>query len=974
MFNKIFNKKKKVKADESHLSKQVDRLLSFSLYRESWAGFEYNLFNDSDVLLTLSSIVQKDGLLENQLNGLPILNIHDFRHFTHIQELNFIDGLTIEEARSTWGMGSIKCLVSGYRKGSQWERLFESLSERGETIEFLLEESKENKITVYCKIEEGDPLDSSQNNKATWQLVNPSHNKLCLDYFENNKRNFYEDDFILNERYKVISGLFSKAINQGTEIVGFYSQSNEHSAYFFNNVQHDFKSPLFVHPFWKDFDWSKIENKSRFDATCREYSDSDMPVAGVYHYMAHNLTAAVHEANKVQSEVISSYPKEGYFKKVFNSIEEKKVKFNDFIQELSTDKAMIENTFMNSYLSLDGLLKFLPNVTAESDDAAEQNNKAEALISLSCELIGETNEQLNKYHKRTADLCEKMSAYPPSSYYSYMLIKFMDYLHKIDRKLNELPLITYTKPWSLLSKKEKVAVQVIFYYLIVLEGQERLCSYSISDMHKALFSIIFNNGSTERNYLSIELFTSTEYKQLMSEFYCAIDSALKENCEQPEAASNAVISIAQDLVKKDINSNITKDLSLILGVNQLGTQEKSSTLSNDSRNPLSLGFSDKNELYEYSGEGSIITIAPPRSGKSRFQVIPNLMKTKSSAFVIDPKGECFERTSESRMQIASGKVYKFAPFSDDTDHFNPLEFVSKNSLWDDSKFISNLVIEKEQNSSSNSEFFRDLAVDYLAACIVSLKTKEDRDCNVCFNDVGDMLLESRLDELLEYAASNRQAAKTLLRIKDLPNETRQGVFSTAQRAISCWEDDAIFKSTSGSSDWDPSSIKLEGTSIYICFPPAAIEQFASVIRVITSLHIREVLRDLPEYGEEPDVVFFMDELPLLGYMKPVEDAVYVGAQYGIRAWLFVQSIGQLKKHYENADGLIGACNTRCFMNPSQYEQIAKKVSEGFGTQEDIISGQQKAIITEHEVASEKYKDKIFVFSNEKNPLIIDKFV
>lgn len=64
----------------------------------------------------------------------------------------------------------------------------------------------------------------------------------------------------------------------------------------------------------------------------------------------------------------------------------------------------------------------------------------------------------------------------------------------------------------------------------------------------------------------------------------------------------------------------------------------------------------------YSGDGSIVTIAPPGSGKTLCNVFPNLLTWKRPAVVLDISGDIYEHTGAWRSSNLCA-VYKFSPWS-----------------------------------------------------------------------------------------------------------------------------------------------------------------------------------------------------------------------------------------------------------------------------------------------------------------------
>src|ERR1035441_9924097 len=95
-------------------------------------------------------------------------------------------------------------------------------------------------------------------------------------------------------------------------------------------------------------------------------------------------------------------------------------------------------------------------------------------------------------------------------------------------------------------------------------------------------------------------------------------------------------------------------------------------------------------MLSYSGDGSMITIAPPGSGKTQCNVFPNLLQWPGPAVVLDVKGEIYDKTSRWRSENI-GPVIKFSPL--DPAHsacYNPLTQIRRESLflWEDARFLA----------------------------------------------------------------------------------------------------------------------------------------------------------------------------------------------------------------------------------------------------------------------------------------------
>ncbi len=82
-------------------------------------------------------------------------------------------------------------------------------------------------------------------------------------------------------------------------------------------------------------------------------------------------------------------------------------------------------------------------------------------------------------------------------------------------------------------------------------------------------------------------------------------------------------------------------------------------------------------LY-YARNESLFSIGGPGTGKTECQVLPNLLSYPGSAFVLDVKGELWEKTAGYRKKHF-GPVYRFAPTDPAgySHRYNPFDFIAR---------------------------------------------------------------------------------------------------------------------------------------------------------------------------------------------------------------------------------------------------------------------------------------------------------
>lgn len=373
----------------------------------------------------------------------------------------------------------------------------------------------------------------------------------------------------------------------------------------------------------------------------------------------------------------------------------------------------------------------------------------------------------------------------------------------------------------------------------------------------------------------------------------------------------------------------------------------------------------------YSGEGSVITIAAPGSGKTQCNVLPNLLEWSGPAIVLDVKGEIFRDTAAWRAKNV-GPVYRFAPLEpEESHHFNPLDLVRSDPehLWEDARFLASMVIVP---TSKQDPYWENRAQDFVTAAIAAVcvdpEGTEGRSMARVVDYTHGHGLPDMLDRLQTSGIRSLERAATSWESTITENAKQfDGFLSSAQTAMSAWESAKIERAIA-SSDWHPFDLReAPYPTIYITLKAGEIDVYSSLLRVFIAQHIRTLVSELPEPGTKP-ILFMLDELPRLKYMPPIEEALELGRQYGIKLWMFAQSIGQLEHAYPNAKGMIGSCAVRTFMNPSMHDGTAERISKELGTFESPLDGSKHNIAEPQELAGTRYNGLQLVLPSGGKPI------
>lgn len=390
--------------------------------------------------------------------------------------------------------------------------------------------------------------------------------------------------------------------------------------------------------------------------------------------------------------------------------------------------------------------------------------------------------------------------------------------------------------------------------------------------------------------------------------------------------------------------------------------------------PLSIGTLADGSPLTYSGEGSMVTIAPPGSGKTECNVYPNLLNWPGPAIVLDISGEIYDKTAEWRRQNV-GPVFKFSPLEpEDSAKYNPLTCVNSHPdfIWEDCRLLAEMMIVP---SLSNEPFWENEARTVLTAAIAY----------VCYsNDPGDRPMHAVLDILhggetwdrmvlgLKAAVDVRVMTQHATSLKSMNEKTRASVLQTARSSLGAWAGERVARSTLRS-DWRPEDLR-DGSNptVYIYIKPNEVDAYLSLLRVFIGQHIRVLTGgDVPKKGSPP-ILVMLDELPRLRYMAPIDEALSIGRKYGLRLWMFAQSIGQFQTAYENADGMLGSCAVRIFMNPSGADGLAEKISEELGYVESVNDNSRRRLVEAAELAGPAYEHLQIVLARGSKPASVTK--
>lgn len=404
--------------------------------------------------------------------------------------------------------------------------------------------------------------------------------------------------------------------------------------------------------------------------------------------------------------------------------------------------------------------------------------------------------------------------------------------------------------------------------------------------------------------------------------------------------------------------------------------KETATFAPDQASPsaLRLGmFSGTRQEFLFDRNESLVTIAAPGTGKSQAHVLRNLLYLQAPAVVLDIKGEMREKSVTWRAANV-GPVYVFAPGSTTSIRYNPLDHVPDDVevAWDYARRLADLLVIPASQSSGGDDYFESRARDMITTAVLDVALSEPDDRR-SMATVLDRLYVSDDDKFIDWCTHLESLGVAQLRrqasaLRGMPPKQREGIMDSARRQLEIWQSPAIER-LSAATDFHADMLRQENATLYICVPLDDIRKYASVLRVIIGQTVHRLCNVAPETSSLP-VTFFLDELPRLGRMDVIEEALDVGRGYGVRLWMFCQNIGQLSTAYPNADGMLKNCAVRAFMNPD--EQTAHTLSHNIGLAESLLDGIRRPLAEASRLSGPDFADKVLVFSRSSHTAQLDK--
>lgn len=333
----------------------------------------------------------------------------------------------------------------------------------------------------------------------------------------------------------------------------------------------------------------------------------------------------------------------------------------------------------------------------------------------------------------------------------------------------------------------------------------------------------------------------------------------------------------------------------------------------------------------------LLTVAPAGAGKSVATIIPNLLSHPGSVVILDPKGELYEATSMHRRTRLGHKIIRLDPFgiagpAETSDTLNPLDFIDENdpAFVDEVRTLADMfVVPKGTETDPHWNEWAVLAITAFVSFICGCEPDASKRNLALLRDIVSSrhVYAEAMKAMQQVEGFGGLIAKFGDLLTWLVDRELGSVMASVQRHTT-WMDGPQIAASLSHSSFDPRWLRRGRVSVYLILPHDKLSTLAPLMRC----WLGTILRLTTKHGatEKNPVLFIVDEAAHLGKMEVLQNALTLMRGYGIRIWLFFQSLDQMKVCYcEHASVMLDNLATQQFFGINSLE-TAEHLSKRLG--------------------------------------------
>ena len=393
---------------------------------------------------------------------------------------------------------------------------------------------------------------------------------------------------------------------------------------------------------------------------------------------------------------------------------------------------------------------------------------------------------------------------------------------------------------------------------------------------------------------------------------------------------------------------------------------------------------DSTHMMFFAGSGGF---------KTTSTVIPTALRYSGPIVCLDPAGEVAPVVVSHRLKQGR-RAYVLDPKQPETG-FNVLDWIATSSSKEsDIVALAHMLLsESTRVESSTGSYFQNQAHNLLTGLLAHVMLSPDYAGQRNLRSLRKIVSmpEPAVLELLRSVQQNSESLfirETLGVFTNMADQTFSGVYSTASKDTQ-WLSLESYAALCCGNSFKSSDLARGDIDVILNIPAAILRSYPGIGRMIVGSLASAMMQ--ADGAHKRRAIFILDEVDLLGYMRPLEDARDRGRKYGISLMMMYQSVGQLERHFgrEGATSWHEGCTFVSYAAIKSVE-TAKDLSakcgemtvEVIGSSQNIgligsntsarstrsVSSQRRPLILPHEITQTMRKDEQIIVVQGHPPL------
>lgn len=347
-------------------------------------------------------------------------------------------------------------------------------------------------------------------------------------------------------------------------------------------------------------------------------------------------------------------------------------------------------------------------------------------------------------------------------------------------------------------------------------------------------------------------------------------------------------------------------------------------------------------------ENHVLIVAKTRTGKGTRVIIPTLLRdVKTSALVIDPKGENAAVTADARrfpipdVRTNSRVINPWGVLAPTfknlvlgADTYNPLDILDRNdpNVVGAAQALAAAICPIEKGGKDT--YWTSSAATVLTAVLLWLTDQPGEEktlgrARVIVTKTRKQFQDEFLSKMAASTAFGGAIQEHAAPFIDLAQETYSGVMSNLAEHTKFLSDPQI-KAATATSTVSMTDLLTKNSTFYLVIPPEKMDVQRTWLRLMITAALQTYKNPPAGLNKRNRCLFLIDELPALGRLDDLPRDIATMAGYGVDFCLIVQGLSQLREVYGNdADTIINNCAYQWYCNINDL-QTAEYLSKTLG--------------------------------------------